>query len=199
MDRETLTFEPGRAGPDELVGLVERARRGDASALPGLREALRARPDLVARCGDLAAAAERAWIDLAAGPDVVAAESLALRVEGLRAELEGPDSTPLERLAAARVVVTWLQCWYADASAAAMANVPPGVATFALERQDRAHKRHLSALGALAAIRRLRPDAAPAGRTGRGSGDGGRVGAVPSAGPLGIVRAEDAGEGEASP
>jgi hypothetical protein len=155
--------------PAEVAGLrkvLERARRGEVASLPELRAVLRSRPDLVEYGGNLAAIAERAWIGVAAGPDLAVAESLKLKAAELRAELSGPCPTPLERLAIDRVVVSWLECSYADVVAARLCDVSPRVAEFALERQDRAAKRHLSSLGALATIRKLTPDlndAAPEG------------------------------------
>ena len=75
-----------------LAGLVERARRGDAAALPELRLALDANPHLWQRFGDLARQAEQALVDLAAGNDLYLRECLARRVAELRGELGGRDA-----------------------------------------------------------------------------------------------------------
>jgi hypothetical protein len=144
--------------PQAVAGLreiLERARRGEVAALPELREALRSGPDLVEYCGDLAAIAERAWVALVAGQDLVLGESVKLRPAGLKASLAGLDPTPLERLAIERVSITWLQCGFTEAAAAGPGDVAPRVAEFAIERQDRAQKRHLAALASLAMIRKL--------------------------------------------
>jgi hypothetical protein len=167
VDDLPMKAEPAPTAVANLREVLERARTGDPAALADLRETLRSRPDLVEYCGNLAAFAERAWVDLAAGPNLVVHESLKIKLEGLRAELAGPDSTPLERLAVDRVAITWLQAGYGDVAAAGLTDVPPRVAGFALDRQDRAHKRHLAALAALSLIHRLRP------RGGRSSSEDG--------------------------
>jgi hypothetical protein len=192
--------------PAALAGLQEilaRARRGDVAVLPELREALEARPEIWKHCSDLAAIAERAWIALVAGPDLLVAESLMMRMADLRAELAGPDPTALERLAIERVVIAWLQAWYSDLAAAGSGDVPPKVAAFALERQDRAQKRYLAALATLARIRRLTPKLGAAARDGEHrrptslAGNAvGTTGLVPSrrdagAHPLSIVSVDD--------
>jgi hypothetical protein len=139
-----------------LRAILERAQRGNATELPELREAPRSRPDLVEYCGDLAATAERDWVDLVAGADLVLGESVKLRPAEMKASLAGPDPTPLERLAIERIAITWLlQCGFADAAATGPGDVPPRVAEFIIERMDRAQKRHLAAL---AMIRKLTPD-----------------------------------------
>ncbi len=148
--------------PAALAGLqevLERARRGDVAVLPELRETLEARPEIWKHCSDLAAIAERAWIALIAGPDLLVGESLMMRMGELRAELAGADPTPLERLAVERVVIAWLQAWYSDLAAAGSGDVPPKVAAFALLQRHGTRPRsdHLAALATLATIRRLAP------------------------------------------
>jgi len=105
----------------------------------------------------LAAQAERAWIELAAGPDLLAREALARQLAALKTELAGPAPTPLERLLVERIAATWLQVNYADAVAAQARDVSVKQAELAMERQDRAHRRHLTAVAALATVRRLLP------------------------------------------
>jgi hypothetical protein len=166
MNEPRASNEPVPAALAGLQEVLERARRGDVAVLPELREALEARPEIWKHCSDLAAIAERAWIALITGPDLLVAESLMLRMGELRAELAGADPTPLERLAVERVVIAWLQAWYSDLAAANSGDVSPKVAAFALERQDRAQKRHLAALATLATIRRLRPAAGKPSRRG---------------------------------
>ena len=169
MDDPQRSSEPFPAAVAGLQEVLVRAQGGDLAVLPELRDALESRPVLWRHCGDLAAIAERAWIETASGPDLVVAESLKLRMAELRAELAGPSPTPLERLAVNRVAITWLQAWYADAAAAGSGDVSPKLAAFALEPLDRAQKRHLAALAVLATIRRLLPDVG-----GASSGDGHR-------------------------
>ena len=203
MNEPRASNEPVPAAFAGLQEVLERARRGDVAVLPELRETLEARPEIWKHCSDLAAIAERAWIVLIAGKDLLVGESLMMRMAELRAELAGADPTPLERLAVERVVIAWLQAWYSDLAAAGSGDVPPKVAAFALERQDRAQKRHLAALATLATIRRLAPKLGAAARDGehrrptRPAGNAvGTTGLVPSrrdadAHPLSIVSVDD--------
>jgi len=154
---------PGPPAEAEIRDLLERARRGDADALPGLRAALDGHPEVWRSYGDLAAHAQAAWIGLIGGPDLALGEALGRRAAALRAELAGPASTPIEALLAERVVACWLQVNYSDAAAAQAGGVSLKQAAFAQQRQDAAHRRYLTALGALATVRRLLPVAEPAG------------------------------------
>jgi hypothetical protein len=153
--------DPPQADPSpalaEVRTLLERGRRGDVDALPALRRVLDEHPGIWRHVGDLAAHAERSWIRLAAGPDLVMQESLIRKLAELKAELAGPAPTPLERLLVDRVAATWLQVHYCDAAAVQAGEVSVRQAELALKRQDRAHRRYLTALAALTTIRRLLP------------------------------------------
>jgi hypothetical protein len=114
--------------------------------------------------GDLAEHAQRAWVALIAGDDPVLAEAVARKAAALKAEVAGPDPSPLEALLAARVAATWLQLSHAEAVYALQAQgLSLRLAEVALKRIDAAHRRHLAAVGALAAVRRLLPRAGQAG------------------------------------
>src|SRR5262245_20500233 len=150
--------EPAVVG--ELRALAQRAQAGDAAALPRLREVLDGHPEVWRHVGDLAAVAERAWVDVLAGTNPLAAESLGRSAAEMKAELLGERPGRLERLLADQVAATWLEVNYFQATAA---NPGPGSleqAALALRRLESAHRRHLGAIKALADVRRL----APAGR-----------------------------------
>jgi hypothetical protein len=155
--------DPPQADPSpalvELRTLLERGRRGDLDALPALRRALDLHPEVWRHVGDLAACAEHAWINLAAGPDLLMKESLVRKLAELKAEIVGTNPTRLERLLVDRVGATWLQLAYADAAAAQSRDVSIKQAELAIKRQGQAHRRHLTALAALATVRRLLPSA----------------------------------------
>jgi hypothetical protein len=74
-------------------GLAERARRGEAAALPRLRALLDEHPEVWRRAGDLAAHVQAAWTDLLVGADPVGRESIQRRAEQLRRSLAGPDAS----------------------------------------------------------------------------------------------------------
>jgi hypothetical protein len=148
---------PDPAG-DELRAALARARRGDRAALPVLRDVL-ARPEFWQTHGDLALHAERAWIDLICGPDLVLAEALGRKTGAMKDELAGPAPTPLERLLVGRIVATWLQVSYESASQAQARDVSLKQAELTSRRLARAHKGLLMAVGTLATVRRLLPSA----------------------------------------
>jgi hypothetical protein len=152
-------FEPPPPAVEDLHTLLERARAGDPGAAPLVRRVLDEHPEVWQHCGDLARQAERAWVELAGGPDELLKQSLELKLAALKTELAGPFATPLERLLVERVGMTWLQLAYADAIAAQARDVSVRQAAFLQKRQDAAQRRHLAAVGALAAVRRLLPAA----------------------------------------
>ena len=155
MDQPRIAERPGTSAEDEIRSLLERARRGDPAAVPALRRALEAHPEIWRACGDLAAHARDAWIGLAAGPDLVLKESLARQADSIRAGLAGPAPSPLEALLVDRVVACWVQLAYSDAAAAQMGEVSIKQAEHARKRQDSAHRRYVTAIGALATVRKL--------------------------------------------
>jgi len=101
-----------------LEALVKRARQGDESALPELRQLLDRCPQLWKRCGDLAAQAQQGWLNLVGGVDLLCKESLRRQLDEMRLELSGPNPTPLESLLVQRILACWVQVSFADALAA---------------------------------------------------------------------------------
>jgi hypothetical protein len=148
-----------------VLALVERANRGDESAVPGLRRALAEYPALAERLGDLAALAERAVVHLAAGPGLAFREAITRHAAELREELGEAAASPLERLLIRRLVVSWIACNEAEFDRAERLQRPsPEAARAAAEaRVDRAHARFLGAAKALATVRKLlaRPGLSP--------------------------------------
>jgi hypothetical protein len=149
---------------EELQELVRRTQRGDRSVLPALRQALDAHPEIWQAYGDLAAQAQAAWLDLLAGPDVLLRESVERKLAALRAELAGPDASPLEWLLVERVAACWLQTMFAD-GVYAQAREPqatPAVLRELMRRQESAQRRYLASIKQLALVRRLlRPALSP--------------------------------------
>jgi hypothetical protein len=147
---------------ERLQRLVERAERGDESVLGELRAALDVNPWVWERYGDLAKQSQAAWLQLVAGRNLLLHESARRKAEQLRAELAGPAPSPLERLLIERIVATWLQVHYSDASYAQLKGTNPAQHTAALQRQNSAQQRYLQAVKALATVRKLlRPGPAP--------------------------------------
>jgi hypothetical protein len=168
---------------NEIRHLLERARGGDATELASLREALDQYPKTWRAYGDLAAHARNVWISLIAGMDLALKESLGHKVEEMKAELAGPDPSPLEVLLVERIVACWLQVGYADAAAAQAGEMSIQQGNYIRHRQDSAHRRYLSAIATLAMTRRLLGLATSA--SSRGSGTKSRT-----SGPVRVVGAE---------
>jgi hypothetical protein len=104
---------------ERMRRLLERAERGDRSALPALEMLLEATPEVWRAYGDLARVAEDAWVELVAGPNLLLKESLRRKLAELRSELlSDPAPSPLEQLLVERVGAGCLQTAYADAAEA---------------------------------------------------------------------------------
>src|SRR5262249_35136423 len=143
-------------GADELRKFLKRARSGDEATLPALRKMLGDPATVEMLGGDLARQAELSFIGAIGGGDLSLEEALARKLEVVRAELAGPDPTPLERLLVERVVACWLQVQDADVRyAQAQKDCVIVQGDYQQRRMDRAHKRYLSAIKALALVRKL--------------------------------------------
>src|SRR5262249_38613954 len=130
-----------RQAQDELARLLKRAEQGDRSVLPELREALNANANLWQHYGDLAAQAEASLIVLAAGKNLLLAESLQHKLRALKDELCGEAPSPLERLLVERATATWLQVSYFDGLAAQSAGAAEARLKLIIKAQDAAHRR----------------------------------------------------------
>ncbi len=142
---------------EHLRELVHRAQQGDHTALPELRRALDADPALWNEYGDLARQSEGAWLRLLAGKDLVLFECVQRKLGALRAELAGPEPSPLERLLVERVAACWLQTLYADAIYAQSQGpgATPAVLRELMRRQESAQRRYLDAIKKLTLVRKL--------------------------------------------
>jgi hypothetical protein len=105
--------------------------------------------------GDLARQAALSLIEGAAGENLAFKEALTRKLDLLRAELSGPNPTPLERLLVERVVACWLQVQDADVRYAQRKNLSLEWGDYYQRRMDRAHKRYLSAIKTLATVRKV--------------------------------------------
>jgi hypothetical protein len=163
----TTTAPPKQDGEDQVLEqlhrLVQRAEQGDETVLGELRVALDANPWVWERYGDLGRQSQAAWLLLIAGRNLLLLESTQRKAAQLRAELAGPQPSPLERLLVERIVSSWLQTNYADSAYAQLPKgANPAQHTAALQRQNSAQQRYLQALKALATVRKLlRPGLSP--------------------------------------
>jgi len=96
--------------------------------------------------------AETLWLDGQVGESGELREKVRADLDALRAELAGPEASPIERLLAERVALCYL-----DVNALEMIATGRGGVTPDLDRRrDRANRRYLAALTALARVRRLK-------------------------------------------
>jgi hypothetical protein len=72
----------------------------------------------------------------------------------MKADLRYGVAGPLERLLIDRVLVTWVQAWYADVMGTEATNVDLKQAQFLEARSSRAHRAHMSAIKSLATVRK---------------------------------------------
>jgi len=132
---------------------------GDQGATQNVRELLDTQPIIWKRGGDLAKVAELALIKTIAEKNKLAVGMFSRYVDSLKREIAGSAPTPLERLAAERVVQCWLQVQHVDMACADI-NMPLTQMRFWANRQDAAHRRFISAVKALTMVRTLLPAAA---------------------------------------
>jgi len=164
MDHGDARPATAKAYPAELLALIERADAGDASALPELRRAFEAHPELPGRLYDLAAHARNSLLSLATA-SLAVREAIGLQADALRDRLAAASASELERLLADRVTLCWLAAHLAEVDQAERARqqgVASAEARAAVQRLDRAHARLLSACRSLATVQKLlRPGVSP--------------------------------------
>jgi hypothetical protein len=135
--------------------LVQRAESGDESVLPALRKALDGNGRLVDAVGDLAAQVELSLIRNAAGNALAFKEAAIRKMRNLRADLAGPNATPVERLLAERIALCWLSVHDAEIRFAQSKDLSWKQVEFWQRRIDASHRRYLSAIKTLATVRKL--------------------------------------------
>lgn len=140
---------------DRREEIVRRVTKNDENAVPEFRELLKQVPTLIDIVGSLAEIAERTLVKAITGGQLFFSETLTAKLDAMRAELAGPQPSPIERLLVERVVACWLQVYHADAQAAEFTEGTFTEGNYMQRRQNRAHRRFLSAVKTLATVRRL--------------------------------------------
>jgi hypothetical protein len=143
----------------EFSRLVSQANDGDQVALTKLRELLDNRPEIWKKVGHLAAHTERLLIDMISTGNKLMFESLQRTVREMKAELLGPRTSVLEKMAVDRLVACWLHVQYTDNLIARSQGGTITHARYQLQRQSSADRRYTAAVKALADLRRLLPKA----------------------------------------
>lgn len=145
----------------EIREVVGRAKRGDAAAVPRLKELLDRHPDIWERYGDLATQVEKSWVELAAGDNLHLKESVTRYAAKLRAELTRPSASAIEKLLVERAVATWVQLnYFSGVEVNTIAgDASPRMLQLRARRHAQAQRQHERALSALVAYQRLHPAA----------------------------------------
>ena len=136
------------------ASVIRRAANGDESAIVELREVLENRQaaDLL---GNLSRRIEGQLIECVARHDPLLREALPLKLQHMRQEIAGPNSTPLEKQLIERVVLCWLTLHEIEHRFNRIQDLPPKQAEAWQRRIDQAHRRYLAAVKMLATVRRL--------------------------------------------
>jgi hypothetical protein len=147
----------GVPSPDEIRQVLQKAEKGDKTALPALRALLDNCPALHQFYGSLAQTARDALIRCIGGEQNLAVKECYTRMlDAMGRELSGPESSPLERLLVERIVLCWLHLYYAETIYVQnMSELTLRQAEFHQQRITKAHNRYLSAIRTLAQVRRL--------------------------------------------
>jgi hypothetical protein len=142
--------EEAREAADSLDEILRRARAEDHSVVPDLQGVLIS-PEATEALGNLARRVEQQVVDAISLGNVDMREAVLKKLAEMRAELAGPDPTPLELQIVERIVLSWLAVHDAELQASDAEDH----VDYWQRRIDHAHRRHLSAIKALATIRRL--------------------------------------------
>lgn len=178
--------------PRTVGELIELARQGRSEVLPALRLVLDRSPHLWQEYGNLAYQAQAHWLKLIGGQDLYFQEAMARHAASLRAELAGPDATPLEKLQVERIVALNLQVGYFETLVAKHeATASEKILNYLHERCAVADRRLQQAMIGLARIRKLLPgvlkvDVVISGEVQANINDGGDKGEAESPGPTRI-------------
>ena len=154
-DAKLVKTGDGLAEADKIVALVRRAERGDATAVPALREKLAVSGVADALGGDIARRAADRFLDSCCGKNLASREAMAAKMAQLRAELCGASPTAVERLLADRAVLCWFHVNQLELTYASKESMTLALAQHYQKSIDRAHRRYLSSLKALAEVRKL--------------------------------------------
>jgi hypothetical protein len=152
------TAKPAQAGQkthDELMALTKRAQNGDETALPGLQQLLNNPAAIDVLGGDLAKRAQLTLIYKFSGQNLLIREALTRKLDLLRAELTGPNPTPLERLLVERIVTCWLHLHHLEQLYAQKDSLSLGQGSYYERSISSAQKRFLAAIKTLAVVRKL--------------------------------------------
>jgi hypothetical protein len=141
-----------------MDALLTKAAKGDESCLPKVKALLTDSEwgaNAIDFCGSSAEWLRQSVARQASCGNVLAREAVRRKLDKVRAELEGPNPTPLERLLAERVSICWFVANWYEESFVNKDSLSLPLADFYQRRIDRAHRRFLSDVETLARVRKL--------------------------------------------
>jgi len=159
--RELSELQKRREELVEAQDAIRRAGKGEESALPAVRRYLDERGPEYLDIIDVARIAKETQIKRVFEPeDLAARETMERKLAFMRREILGADPSPLEGLLADRVLLCWLQLYYAETKHAErnLEDAPDINWTqdeWHQRRVDRLQRRYLAAIKSLAQVRRL--------------------------------------------
>src|SRR5262245_13436639 len=156
----SMTEANGESAPTEaeMKKLLRKAEKGDTTVLPALRTWMDRTPGYWEAMGDLAKVAREALIAHASGgKNLLGRETITRKCAALTQELMGVTSSPIERLLVERIVMCWLQLYYAECIyvQSLEGSLTIRQAEFHQQRISKAQARYLAAIRTLAQVRRL--------------------------------------------
>jgi hypothetical protein len=157
----------------EFDALVKAANEGNEEALEVLRTMLSDLPEIWRHVGDLFAHAKESMIKLIAKDNQLLVESLRLSVEEMESELQGTNTSRLERMAVQRIVATWLELQFTDTVHPEPQGKSLAQVKFALDLKNSAQRRFDAALKSLSLVKKMLPNKSTSKAT--MSGDAPRV------------------------
>ena len=162
MDLELPKDVKDRLG--ELRTLSQRVEDGDKSARKELRNALReSAPEVISRASDIGRRGQWALIKTVAANDPLTEEALVARLDLMRAEVAGPEPSPLEVLLTERICSLWILIEVLEmlVSVQLLGDLPRerrspmSFLQHVFKWQESANRRFLSAIRELARVRKL--------------------------------------------
>src|SRR5262245_36967482 len=141
--------------PEQIQALMKKAANGDKSTLPVLRELMKSPEAVDLLGGDLARETQLKLIDKLSGKNLLLKESIGKKLETMKAEIEGAQPTPIERLLVERITVCWLHVYYLEQRYSENECLRLDIGAYYERCLDHAHKRYLAAIRALAMVRKM--------------------------------------------
>jgi hypothetical protein len=143
---------------EEMQALLKKANGGDAEAIQQLHTFVKNNPEIWKVVGNMGLHAKTAWIELIAGSDRLMVESLNGTFVERVSSLMTDTGSPLERMSAERVALTWLSCNYHETQVAQKrksGGLTEAQAKSQLNLLEQAQKLHFQALKEHATISKL--------------------------------------------